>query len=99
MCFWVSLTRFTSGRSDIVVPRPRESLYFIYVTEHLRFRAERVKSRSVRDNCKKAETQHCTRTHSRQSDRLTVTNTLFFPLRNEDTDFVRDNRVRMTPQH
>lgn len=30
MCFWVSLTRFTSGRSGIGVPLPILSLYLIY---------------------------------------------------------------------
>lgn len=30
MCFWVSLTRFTSGRSGIGVPFPILSLYLIY---------------------------------------------------------------------
>ncbi len=38
MCFWVSLTRFTSGRSGIAVARPRESLYFIYPADSLGFR-------------------------------------------------------------
>lgn len=33
MCLWVSLTRFTSGRSGIAVPPPTESLYLIYPTE------------------------------------------------------------------
>ena len=30
MCFWVSRTRFTSGRSGMAVPWPTDSLYCIY---------------------------------------------------------------------
>lgn len=61
MCFWVCLTRFTSGRSGIAVPRPRESLYFIYSTDSLDFMpsgGKKVKNRSFRDNCRKTESQH-----------------------------------------
>lgn len=77
MCFWVSLTRFTSGRSGIAVPRPRESLYFIYPNRQFGFHAKKVKSRSVRGNFRKAETRHSTK-NSQQTLKHGIKHTFFF---------------------
>lgn len=55
MCFCVSLTLFTSGRSGMAVARPRASLYFIYPAQFGKYR-----SRSVRET-----TAENSQTHSR----------------------------------
>lgn len=62
MCFWVCLTRFTSGRSGMAVPRAKESLYFIYSTKILDF-MQRKWEKIESDHLQEDRTKQQTKTH------------------------------------